>query len=47
MRQRNHLLHKITEKEARATSNGRKQGKRTKRWKKWSEAYKVVAGAAE
>jgi hypothetical protein len=45
-RQRTHLLEKITEKEARAQSVGRKPGKRIKRWKKWTEAYKATAGGA-
>jgi hypothetical protein len=40
-RQRTHLLEKIQRKETRSL---KKPGKRTKRWRKWAESYKAIAG---
>ena len=40
-RQRTHLLEKIQLKESRSL---KKPGKRTKRWRKWAENYKAIAG---
>jgi hypothetical protein len=39
-RQRAHLLEKIASKTTRAKNQ--KPGKRTKRWRKWAEAYKAI-----
>ncbi len=39
-RQRAHLLEKIAVKESRTPG---KVGKRAKQWRKWAEAYKVLA----
>lgn len=40
-RQRTHLLEKIKLKETRSL---KKPGKRTKRWRKWTESHKAAAG---
>jgi hypothetical protein len=41
-RQHHHLVEKIATKESRAAKVERKPGKRTKRWRKWAEAYKTL-----
>ena len=42
-RQHNHLVEKVSLKESRSL---KKPGKRTKRWRKWIERYKELAGKA-
>jgi hypothetical protein len=41
-RKRNNLLEKLTNKEARSASVGRKPGKKAKRWRSAAEAYKPL-----
>jgi hypothetical protein len=41
-RKRTHLLEKLTNKEARSASVGRKPGKKAKRWRTAAEAHKPV-----